>query len=182
MKFRDANTTDVEAIADLHAKSWRSTYAGILSAQFLESDVHAERRASWRERLAADGAPWVRLAVERGALLGFVSVCRADDASLGAHLENLHVRSDTRGKGIGRALMGEAADWVLKHQPRGTMYLWVYEANTGARGFYESLGGDSVEWMLRLAPDGSRIASIRYLWRDLRALLHTSRNAVSPLR
>lgn len=182
MKFRDATAVDAEAVAALHAESWRAAYAGILAADFLQRDVQAERLAAWRAQFAAPGALHVRLAEERSELLGFVSVHRADDASLGAHLENLHVRADTHGKGVGRGLMAEAAEWVLEHQPRGTMYLWVYEANRGARHFYESLGGDSVEFMLRPAPDGSRIPSIRYLWRDLRLLLRHCRETVSPLR
>jgi hypothetical protein len=52
MQIREANLSDLEAIANLHARSWRIAYRGILSDAYLDGDLVAERRAVWQERFS----------------------------------------------------------------------------------------------------------------------------------
>jgi ribosomal protein S18 acetylase RimI-like enzyme len=85
-------------------------------------------------------------------------------------LDNLHIRPDARGRGLGRQLMAEAAAWVLEQRPDSSMHLWVFEQNRQAVGFYESLGGERVERVVKAAVDGNYVVSLRYLWRDLNRL------------
>lgn len=48
---RLANPSDAEAIATLHAGSWRRHYRGAYSDAFLDGDVVSDRLAVWAERL-----------------------------------------------------------------------------------------------------------------------------------
>ena len=53
--IRSAGAADADAIAALHAASWRSAYRGILKASTLGPALDGERRAHWRGKLAAMG-------------------------------------------------------------------------------------------------------------------------------
>ena len=55
--LREAGAADWEGVADLQIASWRSAYRGILSDDYLDGPVVAERRAVWRERLAGGPKP-----------------------------------------------------------------------------------------------------------------------------
>ena len=69
-----ASPHDVDSIARLHAQSWRSAYRGMLSDEYLDEHVVADRLEFWSTRFA-NVAPDRRLvlrAVSDGMLLGFV--------------------------------------------------------------------------------------------------------------
>lgn len=49
--YRPATERDAEAIAALHAESWRTNYRGAYSDRFLDGDVYEDRWAVWSELL-----------------------------------------------------------------------------------------------------------------------------------
>src|SRR6266496_5428632 len=49
--YREATAKDVEAIAALHADSWRRHYRGAYSDAFLDNEVFADRLQIWTDRL-----------------------------------------------------------------------------------------------------------------------------------
>jgi len=68
MIFRNAESSDCEALAHLHALSWRRSYQGILAQEFLDNCVEDDRRHIWRLLHAPDFeeiAPFVQAAVVR---------------------------------------------------------------------------------------------------------------------
>ncbi len=50
--LHEIHQSDVATIAALHADSWRSVYRGILSDEFLDADLIANREALWHKRLS----------------------------------------------------------------------------------------------------------------------------------
>jgi GNAT superfamily N-acetyltransferase len=80
----------------------------------------------------------------------------------GIYLEDLFVKPDARGKGVGRALLAHLAETALA---RGCARLeWaVLDWNRPAIGFYESLGAKAMdEWTVyRLSGETLRRASAR---------------------
>ncbi|MFZ4382151.1 MAG: GNAT family N-acetyltransferase, partial [Sandarakinorhabdus sp.] len=118
MSFRLAQPADAPAIAALHAASWATTYADILSADWLANDVAANRLHVWTQRFAArDPALRVLLAQDDEGLAGFVSLFLAADPQWGTHVDNLHVRPGLKGQGLGRRLLGAAARLALAEAP-----------------------------------------------------------------
>jgi len=51
VQFRPARPSDADAVAALHADSWRRHYRGAYSDAFLDGDVYAERLVVWSSRL-----------------------------------------------------------------------------------------------------------------------------------
>src|SRR2546430_7298322 len=64
--YRAAGAADADAVAALHADSWRRHYRGAYSDGFLDGDVLADRRAVWSARLAAPAGSATGLAEDGG--------------------------------------------------------------------------------------------------------------------
>ena len=165
MIYRQAKSNEAKAIAALHAKSWQVAYKGILSDAFLNNEVEENRLKIWTERFANPvGNEFIYVAVEDNLMKGFVCVYGNDDAQWGALIDNLHVLPESKGQGIGKQLMHEAAKWIGDNYPNPHFYLWVYEDNYEARRFYEKMGGQNVERHLHDNPGGGASYALRYAW------------------
>jgi GNAT superfamily N-acetyltransferase len=177
LRLRTAGPNDAEAVALLHADSWRRHYRGAYSDSYLDGDVMTDRRAVWSARLAApvgtetilaeydygdeaeddgeDGAGAESGAGANAGLIGFVHTVFDADERWGSLVDNLHVRHDRKRTGAGRALMIRAAAGVVEHAMTKAMYLWVLEQNTAAQQFYQALSGACVEKAQVPAPGGN---------------------------
>jgi GNAT superfamily N-acetyltransferase len=164
-RLRVATAEDASSIAELHAASWRTTYRGAMRDAYLDGDVAAERRAVWQARLATPAAnQHVVVAEVGGRLVGFACAYGAADPRWGTELDNLHVRADAQGRGVGAELLAAVARWTWAAHPDGALYLWVLDGNVGARRFYERHRGRDAEGDRWHAPDGSALAVRRYVW------------------
>jgi ribosomal protein S18 acetylase RimI-like enzyme len=139
--FRPAEVEDADRIGELHADSWQRFYRGAYADSFLDGDVVADRREVWSARLASPAGGATVVAEQDDLLVGFVHVIFDADPKWGSLVDNLHVRHDQRGSGLGRRLLGLAAEAVGSRP----LYLWVLERNVAAQGFYRACGGVSVE-------------------------------------
>ena len=112
-------------------------------------EVHATE-ASLRSTLFAERpAAFCHIAEYDGQAAGFALWFLNYSTWLGGHglyLEDLYVREETRGQGIGVALLAELARiCVDRGYPR--LEWWVLDWNP-ARGFYESIGASALtEWI-----------------------------------
>ena len=164
--YRPATPADADRIAALHARSWQETYRGIMLDGFLDDEVEAERLEEWRNRFAEQPPNRQIIVAEDGQqLVGFACVLTGSDPVYGALLDNLHVASSYKGRGVGRSLIKQAADWVQQREPTSPFYLWVYEQNHPARAFYDGLGAINQE-----AVRGEHGIVLRYVWPDTRKL------------
>ena len=163
--YRKATKNDAAAIANLHAESWRNTYRGMMSDTYLDGDVHAERQVHWQKRFDTPTEnQYVWVAEKDGQLAGFVCIYGADDVQWGSLIDNLHVRPDLKGQGIGTQLIQKAFDWARENYPQQGVYLWVFEANFASRQFYEKMGGANVERVLHHNEDDTEGYALRYAW------------------
>jgi len=72
MQLRSATAADAPAIAALHAASWRYTYRGTMSDEYLAGDVVSERLAVWTGRLNAPSPrQYVVIAESNDRVVGF---------------------------------------------------------------------------------------------------------------
>ncbi len=176
--LRQATVDDVDAIAGVHAESWRTRYRGTYSDAFLDGPVFADRQGAWADRLGrpAEGDDTV-VAVSDGVVVGFVHTILDADPDWGALLDNLHVTPDLHGSGIGTRLMARSAAAVLERAPHPRLFLWVLEANRAAQAFYEARGGVCVSREAFEEPGGGQVWSLRYAWPDPSILLLPSTGA-----
>ena len=150
MDVRAATVDDARAIADVHVRSWRWTYRGLLPDTYLE-DLSVDRGESmWATIFGdTDGGSRVLVLVEGGEVMGFAHTCpsRDGDARPGVgELTSIYLAPEAWGRGGGRLLMERVCEQLRQGGCR-SVTLWVLETNDRARGFYEVLG-----W----APDGAR--------------------------
>jgi GNAT superfamily N-acetyltransferase len=176
LRFRLAVPSDAEAVAAVHADSWRRHYRGAYSDEFLDGDVQTDRLSVWSERLREpDDASLTIVADDGDGLVGFAHSVFEADPRWGALIDNLHVVYAKKRRGIGSRLLSLTARPVLE---RGTgLYLWVLEQNSDARAFYEARGGRCVERALVPPPGGMTCRltgtpfGLRYAWSDPAVLL-----------
>ena len=170
MIVRAARPEDCDAIAALHANSWRTTYRHILAHDYLDHQVAEDRQDLWAARFAHyDRAHhYVAVATEDAGtpVTGFVCVLLDEEPEYGALLDNLHVAPDRHGQGIGRLLMADAAYWTASMRADWSMHLWVYELNAKTVLFYRAAGGVEVDRRTIVTPAGNRATVLRFEWRD----------------
>jgi ribosomal protein S18 acetylase RimI-like enzyme len=137
-----AGPGDAAALARVHVRSWRETYAGLLPGPFLaqmNAGVYARR---WRRQLmSAEPSEVVLCAEGVGGLVGY---CGASPAGASAEVSTLYVIRPAQRRGVGKRLLSSAAK-VLQAQGARSLHLWVLNDNAKARTFYEHLGGAAVE-------------------------------------
>lgn len=181
VSVRPITPADAEAIASIHAESWRNTYRGILSDGFLDGDLQANRRAHWAARFSAPSTGEFGFIVEVGGEpAGFVFAFGAHDATWGTLVDNLHVRPAVQGRGLGSMLLSAAAEAVCARYGEAAVFLWVYEQNTRAQAFYGRMGGRRVDRAVVDVEGGTRVAEWRYAWPSAERLArHISRKRPS---
>jgi GNAT superfamily N-acetyltransferase len=175
VRIRMARALDWPEVAALHALSWQTAYRGIYPDAFLDSAVVEDRRAAWRERLPGmDGETDIVLLAERdGQPVGFACLRRQSDPA-GPLLDNLHVRPDRRGDGVGRRLVGAGASWLVDRSPDASLQLLVWAANAAARDFYLGLAAEEVGRFEESIPGGGTAPIVRMRWPRASSLVRFS--------
>jgi GNAT superfamily N-acetyltransferase len=157
LTYRAARPADAQAIAGLHADSWRRHYRGAFTDAFLDEEAAGFLGDMWADRCAGpDPSARTILAESDGTVVGLAHTILGRDPTWGALLENLHVSYDLKRQGVGTRLLALSARAVLDAAPASGLYLWVLEQNAAARSFYEARGGVCVEQRPAGAPGGDR--------------------------
>jgi ribosomal protein S18 acetylase RimI-like enzyme len=141
---RRAGAEDVEAIAEIHVRSWQSAYRGILPDQLLDGLSVPERATSWRVILEGGEEHWLILVAEGGGeLTGFCAAATpsrdldADETT--AELGALYIDPGHWRRGVGTALLTRALE-ELRRAGLHDVVLWVLPENHAALAFYERFG------------------------------------------
>ena len=172
MNYRHATRDDGQEIALLHAQSWRNSYRGMLSDKFLDREVVENRLEVWNRRLDSPReGQFVLVAEENNRIDGFICVFLDDHDKWGALLDNLHVRQEKQGRGLGKELMYRIGSWMQENDPKSGLYLWVFASNTPARGFYERLGGQIAGEKMEYEFGDKPVRALRYVWHDVDRLM-----------
>ena len=170
--IKPAQSKDQTAISQLHATSWQSVYAGLLDAQYLSEDVFQERGAIWQQRFSQPTANQrIFVAIENDKLLGFICIYLDQHSEQGTLIENLHVDGNTKGKGVGKALLQHAAQIIQAEATHSGAYLEVLCQNTPAQRFYDYLGGSAIISQQWVAPEGSLVDELVYAWPSVSPIL-----------
>jgi GNAT superfamily N-acetyltransferase len=171
---RRAVPDDLTGMARVHVETWKTTYRGIVPDERLdrltvESDI-AGGFGRWLREPPAGVAIFVAL-TRADKIVGFALACppREPEPDFSGELGAIYVRKAHQGRGVGTALVRDAARHLL-HLGRTSMIVWVLEQNPYRR-FYERLGGVVVRKRMRdsrLA--GVPLPEVSYGWKDIRRL------------
>lgn len=176
MKIREATLADAKAIADIHTDSWRNTYQNALRKEYLLNTVPQERKQLWIDRLTNPKPnQYVAVAEVAGEIAGFVCIYFEENPRWGAYLDNLHVLREFQSKGMGKALLIQAAERVSQQDNVTGMCLLVNQDNTNAQAFYLRLGAKNAEAAVWNAPDGSAVPTYWFVWGSLTQLIACAR-------
>lgn len=170
MNYRPATPADIESIAAVHVASWRTTYAGLLPAEFLAGLSVEQRKTMWTRHLEACEAspPTCAYVAETadGRVVGFASGGREREPDSGfvGELYAIYLLEDQQGRGAGRELARRVVGH-LRSAGLASMRVWVLDGNPAA-GFYQRLGGVEVGRKPIRIGEGEYI-EIAYGWRDI---------------
>lgn len=171
-EFRQIEPGDAQIIADLHTASWSSAYRGIISDDWLDHHLAADRRDFWAARFAAwPPRSFGILALVDTEPVGFVFALPGTHPEWGTLIDNLHVLPGHKRHGLGRLLFARFAAHAIAIPEPDPVYLWVYEENHNARRFYQAMGGTPRDRILTPLPGGGEAPILRYCWDSPAAML-----------
>jgi len=175
MIIREANQSDASGIAKVHVDCWRSTYAGIVPADFLADLSYDESERFWREVLSDSNVlGFVYVAVnDVGQIVGYIAGGpeREGNSLYKGELYSIYILKEFQRQGIGRSLIAAASKNLLQSGLKSVM-LWTLAVNP-YRGFFETLGGQVVsEETIEIGR--SRLAQVAYGWSDISELAEKS--------
>jgi ribosomal protein S18 acetylase RimI-like enzyme len=171
--IREAIPADAPAIAKVHVDTWRSTYTGVVSGEFLLGLSYERSERGWLAAL--EGSPrkqYIYVANEgTESIFGFVAAgaIREEVAPFDSEIYALYVLKEHQGMGYGRKLMAVAAQ-RLKDEGYSSMMLWVLAENA-TREFYEHLGGLQIAEQ-EIEIGGTSLPELGYGWKDLDFLIN----------
>ena len=167
VSFREATLADCMAVARVHVRSWRESFAGIVPQAFLDK-MSIERRAQAFEQGLS--APFYRMYVAEVPECGIVGFAdfgeaREDIDGYEGELYAIYLLPGFQRKGIGERLFGLGVEF-LKGSGKDSMYLLAL-AVSPYRSFYEKLGGQIVG-RKQVEIEGRLYDELVYGWDDLR--------------
>ncbi|WP_405012672.1 GNAT family N-acetyltransferase [Kitasatospora sp. NBC_01539] len=161
--IRAGGAADAPAVAALHARSWRTAYAGLVPDEALGDGLAAEREEIWAIRLTADygdpaSTPTLLVAEDPDGPVGFAYLVPEPDGRV--LLDNLHVSPGRTGGGIGSRLLRAALDRAAP----AVLRLEVLCDNRRAVAFYEREGGLRTDERTGHFPGGYELPEYEYSW------------------
>ena len=168
-RIRAANPADAGSIARVHVESWRTTYDGIVDAEFLAGLSYSDRESSWTRILTSDQPDTHTSVAEISAsdIVGFAHAGpeREGNETYRGELYAIYLLEEHQGRGLGRRLVSAVAQGLLDCG-FSSMRLWVLEDNHSARHFYELLGGQPVA-RKTITIGGRALVEVSYAWQDI---------------
>jgi GNAT superfamily N-acetyltransferase len=169
MRIREARVSDSAGLARVSVDSWRSTYAGIIPQEYLDSLTYEGRTKRWIERLSDPDGPGFTFVVENdaGDIIGYAGGLKGKSGNplYTGEVGDIYLLKEHQRQGTGRRLLATAA-LRLKDYGHSSLLVWAFEDNP-YRKFYEVLGGQQAGE--KMAETGGRkLKEVAYGWADMR--------------
>lgn len=168
VSIRSAELHDAAAIAHVHIQSGRTTYTGIVPADYLASLNEAERVTQWQDWLQRDVC--VHVAELEGVVIGFAAggPIREPLGEYAAEMYAIYLLRPAQGAGTGRQLVVALATALLARD-FASMVVWVLEQNPAVR-FYERFGALYLD-RKQIELGGVQLREFAFGWPDLKQLI-----------
>lgn len=165
-QIRAAVPDDIATIGDIVAASWRHTFDGLVSADFLKTLTADQQAARHIKSFSKAGAIYRVATIKGHGVVGFASggPSRQAEVFRGAELYAIYLQPTFERQGLGRALFQAVAVELLSISPDG-FYLNALSLNPNC-DFYRSMGGQEFR-----VPDiqlgGETYSQIGFFWKEL---------------
>ena len=129
MTVKTAVYEDMARAGCIMARSFRTAFADLVSRETLDACAREENCIELLEGIFREG----RVQFLMGGDSGMLAWMQTEE---GAEIVALHTLPESRGTGLGAALLEEALNRIGTQ----TVFLWAFRENTRARRFYEKHG------------------------------------------
>lgn len=166
--IRKALPEDVEGLAKVHVESWRSTYRGLVSEEYLSKLKYEDREKLWRSAFESE-TRYIWVAEVNGQVVGFVSGGKERTGKYGydGELYAIYLYEHYQRKGIGKSLVKYFVE-ELSQAGFSSMLVWVLAENSSTE-FYKSFRSIEVD-RDQIEIDQMSFEEIAYGWKDINSL------------
>jgi GNAT superfamily N-acetyltransferase len=165
--IRVATEADVPHIAQIHVASWLDAYRGVIPDAVIDARTVEGVTAMWSGNPTKFPKNLTVAEMPDGQIAGFSCAGPVTDGSKSVPFDfevyALHVRPDTRRRGIGAALLRQAMTRARGERHMRSMIVWTLEGLHLSRRFYEREGGKLVKqgmWQV----GGTELPELAYGW------------------
>lgn len=140
-KIRYADVNDAKILGEIHSKSWKIAYKGIVPDDAL-NNITVEKRQKYFEKALTKGWEEDAIIYYDDIPMGLICIgkCRDFDKDKAyGEIWGIYLLPDYWNKGFGSLLI----EWGIKELRKrnyNKVTLWVLEDNYQAKNFYEKLG------------------------------------------
>ena len=178
INYRKAQILDVPQIVKVSIDTWKTTYTGLISEDYLQKLSYKDRLEKWRELYDKKNDNKIIYIAEtvHGEIVGFtLASLEKSNPFIGliqpekflGELMAIYVLKDFQRKFIGTNLLGLVVVYLLNHKIE-SMITWVLKDNPACK-FYKKLGALRVgEQAIEIG--GEKYIEIAYGWEDIRKI------------
>ncbi|MFX0021307.1 MAG: GNAT family N-acetyltransferase [Candidatus Hermodarchaeota archaeon] len=179
MNYREANLSDLKGIIKVGVDTWKTTYGGIISDDFLQGLSYKDKEQKWRQRLEdrKHGAKIFVAEIEQDGIVGFALatlekynplIISVQPEKYVGELCAIYVLKDHQDKKIGTQLVKLVVRYFLKNKTK-SMIVWVLKENPYQR-FYEKMKGKYIgEQFIEIG--GKKYIEKAYGWENIESIL-----------
>lgn len=163
MQIRKANYDDTSGIAKVHVDSWRTTYEGMMPAEFLQSLSYGKRTDLWKDNIAVKKDYVVVALTDEGKIIGFGTASKraTNTVEKSGDLTSIYLLEEYKGQGIGKMLLKELF-LHFKKLAIEKVFVEVLEGNK-TRYFYEYYGAKLIK-SVEIKISGTVLKELIYEW------------------
>ncbi|WP_186579220.1 GNAT family N-acetyltransferase [Aquibacillus kalidii] len=146
-KVREAKLEDAERIADIHVKSWKSTYSELINEQDMSNITYDNRKVLWETILCMpnENQPALVIVDNKERIVGFISGGKERTKRFGydGEIYAIYLLEEYQRKGLGSMLL-ESFATAMKQSGYQSLLVWVLTKNPSNR-FYKDYGAKQLE-------------------------------------
>ena len=171
VQIRQAVYEDAEGIAYVHVNSWRTTYKGVVSDDYLNGLTTETRKKNWQKNFHTINSCVFVAEDEHGEIVGFASggpeQTHHHKYYRTGEVYAIYLLESYQRKGIGKQLIKAILDH-LDDLGLEQLLIWALKDNS-YRLFYEQIGGSIIE-TTTIEIDKKRYIEIGYGWDSIKYL------------
>jgi GNAT superfamily N-acetyltransferase len=179
MNYREANLSDLKGVIKVGINTWKTTYNGIISDDFLQGLSYKDKEQKWKQRLEnpTHGAKIYVAETGQNKIVGFALatlekynplIISVQPEKYVGELCAIYVLKEFQGKNIGIQLIKLVVEYFLKNTIT-SMIVWVLKKNPYQR-FYEKMGGQYIgEQSIEIG--GKKYIEKAYGWENIKSIL-----------